>query len=170
MSKAIVNISYRFSAKTDPSQKDSPWAGAEVSYGIEQDAPGELDLTKAAEQLFTDAKMQVFAQLGVEFTQDENGAIQPVVPVADVPTYAPRKPAKERPDYSGLPRLTVNGVEYIDFREAKKPVEDGGLGLVKPRFPDFKTVDLKEGFYLTLPDGKTKSEFAEMLENVGALA
>jgi hypothetical protein len=166
MSKAEVNISYRYSAKVDANQKDSPWAGAEVSYSIEQDGPGEFDLTKTSEQLFNDAKVQVFAQLGVEFTQDESGALQPVVPVADIPKgRTPTQPwKKERPDYSNLPRITVDGVEYIDFREAKKD------GTVKPRFPDFKTTDLKEGFYLTLPDGETKSEFAELLENAGALA
>jgi hypothetical protein len=169
MSKVGVTVSYRYSNKMDANQKDSPWAGAEVTYSIEQDGPGEFDVNKIAEGLFGDAKTQVFAQLGVEFTVDENGAIQPVVPVADIPKKVNTGWKKTlpspggKPDYSNLPRVTVKGVEYIDFRTAKQD------GTVKPRFPDFKTTDLREGFYITLPDGETQSAFGQMLAEEGVL-
>ena len=92
MSKLGVNISYRYSAKVHPNEKDSPWAGAEVSYSIEQESVDRVDFNKLAEELFQDAKIQVFAQLGVEFTADENGALQPVVEVSNIPKKAAPKP------------------------------------------------------------------------------
>lgn len=158
-----VSVSYRLSAKVNPADKDSAWAGVEVGY--EQEADGtEVSLEKVAEELIDAAKMQVITQLGFQFTQDENGSVQPVLPVSGVPTSK----ASKRVETSNLPVVVLNGTAYFDYRGSPQQAANA-------RFPDFKTKDGKKddfgknSHWLLDKDGSTPTDFAVALEKAGLL-
>lgn len=165
--KITVQGTYRYSCKVDPTDRDSAWHSAEVSIGFEStDVPKDRD--GAVKALVDEAKIQVFTQLGVEF--DDN--LQPISVVADVPVNntqrrrsAPVRKAVAaggKTDLSALPRVTLEGVTYIDFRPAKE------AGTEKPRYPDFKTEDLRKGEWLEDQEGQD-TEFKQKLAAAGLL-
>jgi hypothetical protein len=60
-----------------------------------------------------------------------------------------KAPDRERSVTDDAPRITVDGVEYFDYRGLKE------LGAIEnPKHPDFKTVDKKKSFWLTTQDGE----------------
>lgn len=161
--KKTVTASYRFSCQVDPSNKNSPWHGSEITYAVETDDE-EFDFQKASDELTELAKTQVFTNLNVEFDAD---SMQPVAVVTSPPTVETPKRRSQRTtksastlDTSSLPRVVVEGITFIDYRPAKVQ------NLVKPRFPDFKSengekVRGHDSFWLEDLDGKP-TEFAEL--------
>lgn len=149
--KRTVSATYRFSRQTDPTRKDSPWMSAEVGYAAEGDIEDHEAMAKA---LFIDAKLQVFAQLGVEY--DEN--LMPVLNVSDIPAAAARqKPQSVKTTQSLNPaKIVLGGKEYADYRSLKKE------GSVAARYPDFKLGT--KGFWLTDTEGQP-TEFATTFAN-----
>lgn len=165
MTAITVKGTYRFSAQVDPTAKDSPWHSAEVGFELASDDDTQItERHELAKELIQDAKIQVFTQLGVEFDDDYNPIyVVPDVPVRQTPAKKAQR-ATQKPrtvDTSGLPTIEIGGVEFIDYREAKKS------GEVKPRFPDFKTPDNKRSEWLTDQDGQP-TEFAKLYDKAMA--
>lgn len=148
-----VQVSYRLSAKVDPTNRDSAWHSAEVTYGTEVDG-ATINMEDVAEELLGKTKIQVFTQLGYTFTEDANGAIQPVFPVTAIPTRS-----QSRREDVELPGVTIDGKYYYDYRDSPQKTKN-------PRFPDFKAKDGSESHWLLDRDGG-KSEFAVKLEAAG---
>ena len=148
-----VQVSYRLSAKVDPTNRDSAWHSAEVTYGTEVDG-ATINMEDVAEELLGKTKIQVFTQLGYTFTEDANGAIQPVFPVTGIPSRS----TSARQD-AELPGVTVDGVYYYDYRGSPQKTKN-------PRFPDFKSKDGASSFWLTERDG-SESDFAKKLSEAG---
>jgi len=158
-----VKVTYRLSTKVNPTEKDSPWQSMEVGYETEAEGT-QVNLNDVAEELTNQAKAQVFSQLGLQFTEGDNGELVPVFPIADIPTRS-RSASQDTGDVG---YLTLDGQVYFDYRgsHAKQ---------VNPRFPDFKTKDGekdqfgKDSHWLIEKDGVTPSEFAKALNKAGLL-
>jgi len=166
---AVTKVNFKHSRPTNPGAKDSAWVSAEVGFEFDSVTQNEADLTQDVDTLRALAMIGVFEALGVEFTLNpENGIPELVVEVRDIPARsAPRKPYSGPPaapkfDVNELPQITVDGVVYHDYRDVK------AQELVKPKFPDYKTVDGKTGKWLSDQEGNP-TPFANKLLEVGLL-
>lgn len=159
-----VTVSYRYSNKVD-SAKDAPWEGAEVSITATVDADNK---DKAIEELFKEVKLQTWAELGVQFNQDEeNGTLKPVNIIHEQPakrTFTPRPQGTTSRDngmdlrtkHPMLPTFEFNGATYIDFREAKLD------GSVSPKHPDFKSIDNKDSQWIFGKEGNESVFYSDL--------
>lgn len=163
--KVTVSGSYRYSTKVDPTDRDSAWHGSEVSFAIETDEAEALERREEiAADLIKNAKMQVFTNLNVEFDPD---TLEPIMVVKNIPVVqTPRRKAQRQSksaatiDVNELPRIEVDGTVFYDYRQVKVD------GLVKPNFPDFKSDDFKQSYWLTDQEGQP-TEFAKKLGELG---
>jgi len=156
MANHTLTVSYRLSAKVNPADKDSAWHSAEVSYGEETDGT-DVNMDQLTTFYMEVAKQQVLSQLGLQWTEDENGVLQPVFPIKSIPT----KSTARRDEVAHPTSITLDGTVYYDYRNSTQKATN-------PRFPDFKTEDGKGAFWLQDKDG-SKSEFAKRLEEAGKL-
>lgn len=166
---AVTRVSFKHSRPTTPGRKDSAWDGLEVGFEYDSVTQNEADLSADVDTLRALSMIAVFEGLGIEYTLNpENGIPEPVIEVSAIPQASPpRKPyqgtsSTPKFDVSGLPTITVDGVIYHDYRDAKAQEK------VKPRFPDFKSTDGKISEWL-LDKDENPTKFALKLSEVGLL-
>lgn len=181
-----ISASYGLKVPTDvPYSSQDGHISMSVEFPVSGDTETVMNLFQQERvKLMANVKLAVFGELGVEFSEDQQGVLSPNLtakaPQAAAPAPAPAPVAAPAPqqsgggnkygppkvDYTTLPRFTVTlgdgrQVTLLDMRGPKLD------GTYKPTAADFKVDGEQKSFWINNKDGSPNTETRNWLASQG---